>query len=119
MDPAKVDAVKDWETLSNLKDVQAFLVFANFYQRFILVYSTIVAPLIALIKKDRKFLWDAEAQSAFQQLKEAFCSAPILAHFDPDSECVVKTDVSDYVSAGILSQYGMDRVLHPVAYFSK
>jgi hypothetical protein len=119
MDPAKVTAVREWETPSNLKDVQAFLGFANFYRRFILGYSKIVAPLTALTKKDRKFQWDAKAQAAFLQLKEAFCSAPILAHFDPDSECVVETDASDYVSAGILSQCGPDGLLHPVAYFSK
>jgi len=82
-------------------------------------YSKIVAPLTALTKKDQKFQWDAEAQSAFHQLKEAFCSAPILPRFDPDSECIVETDASDYVSAGILSQYGIDRILHPVANFSK
>ena len=119
IDPAKVADVKDWETPSNLKDVQAFLGFVNFYQRFIPWYSKLVAPLTALTKKDWKFLWDVEALSVFQQLKEAFCSPPILAHFDLDSEYVVEPDVSNYVSAGILSQYGMDEVLHPVAYFSK
>jgi len=55
-------------------------------------YSKIVASLTALRKKDWKVQWDAEAQSAFHQQKEAFCYAPILAHFDPDSECVVETD---------------------------
>lgn len=43
----------------------------------------------------------------------------ILAHFNPDQECVVKTDASDYVSAGILFQNDNNGILHPVAYFSK
>jgi predicted aspartyl protease len=119
MDPAKVAAVKDWQVPANLKDVQAFLGFANFYRRFILGYSKIVAPLTALTKKDQRFQWNVLAQAAFDELKEAFCSAPILAHFDPDRECVVETDASDYVSAGILSQYDDNAILHPVAYFSK
>jgi len=119
MDPTKVAAIRDWETPANLKDVQAFLGFANFYRRFILGYSKIVAPLTALTKKDQRFQWNLTAQSAFERLKEAFCSAPILAHFDPDRECIVETDASDYVSAGILSQYDDSEVLHPVAYFSK
>ena len=55
MDPTKVAAVREWETPSNLKDIQAFLGFANFYRRFILGYLKIVAPLTALTKKDRKF----------------------------------------------------------------
>jgi len=49
----------------------------------------------------------------------AFTSAPILRHFDPDREIIVETDTSDYVSAGILSQYGDDGILHPVSFFSK
>ena len=76
-----------------------------------------VATLMALTKKDWKFQWDAEPQSAFDLLKDSFSSAPILAHFDPDQECVVETDASYYVSAGILSQYGDNAILHPVAYF--
>ena len=46
-------------------------------------------------------------------------SAPILRHFNPDKECVVETDASDYVSVGILSQIADDGLLHPVAFFSK
>jgi hypothetical protein len=52
-------------------------------------------------------------------LKRAFTTAPILAHFDPDLECVVETDSSGYVTAGILSQKGKDGILHPVAFFSR
>jgi transposase InsO family protein len=52
-------------------------------------------------------------------LKQAFTTAPILAHFDPDLECVVETDSSGYVTAGILSQKGKDGILHPVAFFSR
>ena len=45
MDPAKVAAVRELETPSNIMDVQAFLGYANFYRRFILGYSKIVALL--------------------------------------------------------------------------
>ena len=56
---------------------------------------------------------------AFQRLKAAFTSAPILRHFDREKECVVETDASDNVSAGILSQIADDGLLHPVAFLSK
>ena len=52
-------------------------------------------------------------------MKDAFTSAPILLHFNPEKQCIVETDASDYVSAGILSQYDDDNVLHPDAFFSK
>ncbi|KAH0610717.1 uncharacterized protein H6S33_011144 [Morchella sextelata] len=59
------------------------------------------------------------AQTAFNALKEAFTTAPILTHFDPEKEITVETDASDYVSAGVLSQYDDNGTLRPVAYFSK
>ena len=125
MDPAKVTTVVDWPILQNLVDVQSFLGFANFYRRFIQDYSNIVRPLTKLTRKENgkpvPFEWNLEQQDAFNTLKTAFTSAPILRHFDPDRENIVETDASDYVSAGILSQYDDDGsgILHPVAFFSK
>jgi hypothetical protein len=119
MDPEKVRAVRDWDTPEKLYDVRSFLGFANFYRRFIYGYSDIVRPLTELTRKTVKWKWEPEQQQAFDRLKEAFTSAPILRHFDFDKEIVVETDASDYVSAGVLSQYGDDDLLHPVAFFSK
>ena len=119
MDPVKVETIINWPCPENVKDVQSFLGFANFYRRFILGYSKIAAPLTALTKKDIKFQWTEKCQHAFNVLKENFTSDQILIHFDPDKAVIVETDASDYVSAGILSQYDDNGVLRPVAYFSK
>ena len=51
MDPEKIMAVLEWGSPRNLHDVHAFLGFANFYWRFILGYSTVVAPLVGLTNK--------------------------------------------------------------------
>jgi len=122
MDPGKIEAVMKWESPRNLRDVRAFLGFANFYRRFIKGYSEIVSPIVNLTKKGVPFSWEpgSPQEIAFQLLKNKFTSAPILKHFDPDLEIVVETDASDYVSAGILSQYDKTTgILHPVAFFSK
>jgi hypothetical protein len=119
MDPEKIRAVQDWEPPSNLKDVCTFLGFANFYRRFIHNYSCIVQPLTFLTRKGVPFAWSTEQQTAFDTLKATFTSAPVLARFDPDLDVIVETDTSDYVSAGVLSQYNDDNILHPMAYFSK
>ncbi|KAH0609353.1 uncharacterized protein H6S33_012839 [Morchella sextelata] len=119
MDPKKVIDVLEWSTPTNLHDVQVFLGFANFYRRFILGYSKIVAPLTALTKKNVKFEWTDDREEAFQTLKKMFTTAPILTHFNPDRRIVIETDASDYVSAGILSQRDDEGILHPVAFFSK
>lgn len=119
MDPAKVDTIVNWPTLINVKDVQSFLGFANFYRRFIYGYSKLAAPLTNLTKKDVPFIWSPECQKAFGTLKAAFTSEVVLKHYNPDSRIVVETDASDYVSGGILSQYDEEGILHPIAYFSK
>jgi hypothetical protein len=119
MDPEKTYAVQDWELPSNLKDVHAFLGFANFYCHFIHNYSQIVQPLTFLTCKGVPFAWSMEQQMAFDILKATFTSAPILACFDPDWDIIVEMDASDDVSASVLSQYNDDNILHPVAYLSK
>ena len=119
MDSAKVDTIINWPTLMNVKDVQSFLGFANFYRRFIYGYSKIAAPLTHLTRKDVAFKWSSECEDAFNTLKRTFTSDVILCHYNPDLKLVVKTDASDYVSEGILSQYDENGVLHPVAYFSR
>jgi hypothetical protein len=119
MDQEKVEAIRNWENPKNVRDVRAFLGFANFYRRFIAGFSDIVTPLVRLTRKDISFRFDSACTDAFEQLKEAFCSAPILRHFNPDLTCVVEADSSDYVTAGVLSQHDEYGVLHPVAYLSK
>jgi hypothetical protein len=119
MDPEKIRAMQDWKPPSNLKDVHAFLGFANFYCRFVHNYSHMVQLLTFLTQKGVPFAWSMEQQTAFDTLKTTFTSAPVLARFDPDRDVIVETDTSDYVSAGVLSQYDDDNILHPVAYFSK
>jgi hypothetical protein len=119
IDPKKICTMQDWEPPSNLKDVHAFLGFANFYHCFICNYSHIVQPLTFLTHKGVPFSWSTEQQIAFDTLKATFTSAPVLARFDPDQDVIVEMDALDYVSASVLSQYDDDNILHPVAYFSK
>lgn len=119
MDPAKVAAIVDWHKPGNLRDIQAFLGFANFYRRFIRNFSKIVVPLVQLTHKDVRFDFNSACETAFATLKSAFTSAPILLHFDPSKEVIIECDASDFVSAGVLSQVGPDGLLHPVAFLSK
>ena len=119
MDPKKVQTIRDWKTPTCLTDVQAFIGFGNFYRRFVRDFSKIIAPMVNLTRKDVKFQWDLHCEESFNRLKEAFTSAPILAPFDWEKEIILETDASDYVSAGVLSQYGDDSILRPVAFFSK
>jgi hypothetical protein len=60
MDPSKVSAVVDWPRPANVKDVQSFLGFANFYRRFIKDFAKMASPLTKLTKKNIPFVWNAD-----------------------------------------------------------
>jgi RNase H-like domain found in reverse transcriptase len=118
MDPKKVESVLGWPTPGTVKEVQAFLGFANFYRRFIKGYSQIAAPISEITKKDKTFEWTNKAEEAFEMLKEAFTTAPILRVFDPKKEIMVETDASDYAIGAVLNQESEGKS-HPIAFYSR
>lgn len=118
MDPDKVAAVTSWEPPETLKDLQRFVGFSNFYRRFIKGFSKIALPLTSRMSREKWRPFDTEATKAFEDLKSAFVSAPVLSYYRPDRSTVVEVDASDWAAGGVLSQYNDEGVLHPVAYFS-
>jgi hypothetical protein len=120
MDAAKTRAIKHWPPPRNLKELQRFLGFCNFYQRFIDHYSAISAPMNKLMRSGQRWGWEAEADKAFNKLKSAFEGAPMLVHFHPKRETIIETDCSDYALGGIISQYDPNSgELHPLAFTSR
>jgi hypothetical protein len=115
----KVQTIRDWPEPRKIKDVQSFLGFANFYRRFIYNYSDIVVPLTTLTHKGTAFNFDDKARAAFNLLKDAFSSAPILTHWVPDRPIIVETDASDYALAAILSVQLESGEIHPVGFHSR
>src|ERR1700726_1169921 len=118
MDTAKANAIQEWPTPWKVKDIQSFLGFANFYHCFIHGYSNIITPMTCLTRKNTPWLWSDDCQSAFDSLKSAFSSAPILSHFIPGAPLIVKTDASDYTVAAILSTVASDGEVHPITFHS-
>ena len=112
----KVKIVQEWPEPRNIKDIQSFLGFANFYRRLIQNYLEITVPLTRLTRKGSTWNFTLECRSAFELLKKAFTSALILMHWIPDQPLVVKTDALDYALAAILSMYDPDSELHPIAF---
>mgnify|MGYP002804382785 CR=1 FL=1 len=116
----KVQAVQDWATPGNLREVQCFLGFANYYRWFINHFSQVVAPISHLLRKKVPFIWSVQAEDAFVYLKRAFSTAPVLAHPNPDEAFIVEADASEVALGAILSQRnGITGHLHPVAYMSR
>jgi len=118
MSDDKIKIIQDWPELKKVKNIQSFLDFANFYCQFIFNYSNIVIPLIHLTWKDIPWKFDSSCQDAFNSLKKAFTSAPILTHWIPYAQLIVETNVSDYALAAILSIVNKDNEVYPVAFHS-
>ena len=78
MDSVKVAGVCDWPTPENQTDMQAFIDFVNFYRHFIQDFSTITRPLFDLTHSNKTWNWDAKEQKAFEHLKMAVTTAPVL-----------------------------------------
>ncbi|KAF8823985.1 hypothetical protein HHX47_DHR9000281 [Lentinula edodes] len=92
MSKEKVQTVLEWPVPRKVKDIQSFVGFANFYHHFIYNYSDIVVPMTRLTRKGAPWIWDSSCQEAFENLKIAFTSAPILAHWEPNCPLIVETD---------------------------
>ncbi len=119
MNSFKINIIVNWFILINVKDVQSFLDFANFYRRFIYDYSRIVISLTHLIRKDVLFVWFQKCQIAFNILKKVFTFKIILYHYNSDHKIVIEINASNYVFKDILFQYDENEILHSVTYFSK
>ena len=120
MDPKKLAGVQEWPVPTKVKHVQAFLGLTNFYRRFIKDFAKIAKPLTNLTKKDQKWVWEEEQQTAFEALKNAFTSAPILRIPDDVNPFRLSTDASDFAVGAVLSQPDPeDQLWHPVAFYSK
>lgn len=119
MDPSKVEGVQGWPTPTKVKHVQAFLGLANFYRRFIKDFAKIARPLTKLTCKDVPWQWEEEQDTAFNSLKTAFTSAPILQLPNDTAPFRLETDSSDFATGAVLEQVGLDKLWHPVAFYSK
>jgi len=104
MDLVKVTGVREWPTPENKMDVQAFLGFVNFYQRFIWDFSAKARPLFDLTRSEQVWMWNGKEQTAFEDLKTAVTTAPVLMSPQDSEPFRVEADSSDFATGAVLSQ---------------
>nr|GEU68162.1 putative reverse transcriptase domain-containing protein [Tanacetum cinerariifolium] len=104
VDPAKIEAVKNWASPTTPTEIRQFLGLAGYYRRFIKDFSKIAKSLTILTQKDKKFVWGEDQEINFQILKQKLCEAPILALPEGNDDFVVYCDTSIQGLGAILMQ---------------
>jgi transposase InsO family protein len=122
--PEAVAAIQKWQRplgggKKAVTAIRGFLGMAGWYRRFIPHFADIAKPLVHLTKQDTVWEWTDACQRAFEQLRDALTSSPVLAVADPNKNYVLHTDASDHAMGAILQQEDGDGHLHPIAYASK
>ncbi|KAI3828867.1 hypothetical protein L1987_02977 [Smallanthus sonchifolius] len=106
VDPAKIEAVKNWKAPKTPTEVRSFLGLAGYYRRFISNFSKIAVPLTALTQKGKPYEWGPKQEEAFQILKQKLCNAPILTLPEGEDDLVVYCDASNQGLGCVLMQRG-------------
>ena len=102
VNPSKVAAVRDWPQPRTPRQVRQFLGLANYFRKFLRGYSHMVAPLIALTREKHSFSWGELEQEAFDWVKNALTSAPLLCMPEFSQPFEVMIDTSDYALGAAL-----------------
>ena len=123
--PDKLTAIKEMPAPRSPKEIKQSLGLVGYYRKFIPRFSDIAKSLMQPTRHDMLFQWCSKCEFAFQTLKEALCTKPILKFSDPQKPYVLSTDASKYAWAGVLKQLytketegKMVTTHHPVTYVS-
>lgn len=117
--PDKIKAIVDAKRPENVTELKSFLGLVNYYRSFIKNASSILTPLHNLLRKDAKWGWEEDHESAFSMIKKELASDTTLAHFNPDARIILTVDASPWGLAAILSQVEDDGKERPVYYASR
>lgn len=113
-DPSKLTAIQNWPMPKTVKALRGFLGLTGYYRKFVKHYGILAQPLTHLLKKGTLFLWGPQHQQAFEILKQAMISTPVLALPDFATPFVLETDACNTGIGAVLMQHD-----HPVAFMSK
>ncbi len=115
---SNVEAVQQIPQPTNVRLLRSFMGSVGFYMRFIPEFAATAEPLYELLRSSTPWRWTPQCTEAFEALKHALTSEPVLVHFDPAAETVVDCDASQAALGCVLLQV-RDGVERPVAFASR
>ncbi|KAK1630189.1 hypothetical protein QYE76_004504 [Lolium multiflorum] len=118
VDRAKVEAIEKMPYPRDVKGIRSVLGHAGFYRRFIKDFSKISKPLTNLLQKDVPFVFDDDCKEAFETLKKALTTAPVVEPPDWNFPFEIMCDASDFAVGAVLGQR-VDKKLNVIHYASK
>ncbi|XP_042387425.1 uncharacterized protein LOC121979502 [Zingiber officinale] len=118
VDPAKISVITALSYPTCVREVRSFLGHAGFYRRFIKDFSTIALPLSRLLQKDTVFVFDERCKEAFDKLREALISSPIMCAPDWLLPFKLMCDASNFAVGAVLAQR-VNGAPHVISYASK
>jgi hypothetical protein len=117
---SKLEAIKNWPELTDLKSVRAFVSLCSYYGKFIQNFAGLAQPLIDLMKKDAfKVPFSDEVLKSIADLKSALTSAPVLSYFDSQKATELFVDASKFSIGAVLQQIDDRGESHPIGYYSR
>jgi hypothetical protein len=116
--PSKTDTVQKWPPPKSVKEIRSYLGLCSYYRRFVKGFADIAKPLHKLTELNAPFDWTPECQKAFETLRHALTTAPILSFPIPGKPFIIDTDASGVGLGAVLSQE-QDGVEHVIAYYSR
>ncbi len=108
VDDSKVDAVAKFPQPTNLVEMRSFMGLVNQFTDFSTCIAAAAEPLRGLLKPKNDFIWTEDHEAAFEKVKKALASPPILAQFDPQLPIMLQTDASRLKGLGfaLLQKHG-------------
>ncbi len=123
VNPEKVKAIKEnypnERPPANRIEILRFLGMCGFYSKFIRGYSDLADPLHKISGKKSQFLWTAQCQNSYEQLRDSLCEAPVLAYPNFSKEFRMYSDASSVALGSVLVQTDEDECERPIAYYSR